>query len=90
MLREQKDRRVGKVSIFFNFRPEDAKGTREVMSVSTNLNLTQPQYQALLKREMTFRKQLPMPPAATSLRLVVRDEESALMGSVTIPLLAVH
>jgi VWFA-related protein len=90
MLREQKDRRVGKVSIFFNFRPDDAKGTREVMSVSTNLNLTQPQYQALLKREMIFRKQLAMPSAATSLRLVVRDEESALMGSVTIPLSAVH
>jgi VWFA-related protein len=89
-LREENGRRKGRVSIFFTFRPEDASGRLPVSSVSSAFDLTKEQFQALAERGMTFRKQLSLPAKATSLRLVVRDEETALMGSVTIPLSAVR
>jgi VWFA-related protein len=90
VFRDEAGRRKSKFSIFFAFRPEDASGQLRISSVPGNFNLTPEQYQQLLLRGLNFRRQFSIPPAATSFRVVVRDEESALMGSVTIPLSAVH
>ena len=90
MFRSQAGRKRGRVTIFLTFRPGDASGRLQVTSVPGNFDFTPEQYEQFLARPMTFRKELPIPPKATSLRVAVRDEESALLGSVTIPLAAVH
>ncbi len=88
MLREDKGRRTGKVSVFFAFRPADFADELRVESESRELDVPDAMYPKLLQQGLTFRKQIAIPAKATSLRMVVRDEESALMGSVTIPLSA--
>ena len=57
-LRSENGRRKGRVSIFFAFRPGDDSGRLQLSSVSSAFDLTREQYQALLERGMTFRKQL--------------------------------
>lgn len=89
-LRSESGRRKGRVSIFFSFRPEDASGRLQVSSMSSSFDLKPEQYEALVATGMTFRRQLSVPLKATSLRFVVRAEEAALMGSVTIPIAAVR
>ena len=90
-LRQQNGRRKGAVSVFYSFRPGDATGKIQIVSERKMLELPEAQYAKLLQNgQRTFRKQIPIPEKAEALRLAVRDEESGLVGSITIPLSAVQ
>ena len=89
-LREENGRKKGRVSVFYTFRLDDGSGKAQIYSLSNNLDVPQSIYPKLLQQGLTFRKQIPIPVKATSLRIVLRDEESALIGSVTIQLSAVR
>jgi VWFA-related protein len=90
-LRQEYGRRKGGVSVSYAFRSGDSLGKVQVFSESNKLDLPEELYPKLLQQGVrTFRKQLPIPANATSLRLVIRDQESGSVGSITIPLAAVH
>ena len=89
--RREGSRRMGKISVLYAFRPPQDFGRIHIYSESNKLELPEEQYNALLQHGLrTFRKQIPIPPNVTSLRLALRDEESGLVGSVTIPLASVN
>ena len=89
--RQESGRRSGAISVLYTFRPPESSGKIHVYSELNKLALPEAQYKKLLQGGWrTFRKQIPIPENATSLRLAVRDEESGLMGSVTIPITAVR
>jgi len=90
-LRQENGTRKGAVSVFYSFRPANANGKIQIFSELNKLELPEAQYVKLLQLgPRTFRKQIPIPEKAEALRLAVRDEGSGLVGSVTIPLAAVH
>jgi VWFA-related protein len=85
--RQEKGRRKGAISVLYGFRPPGDSGKIQIYSESKKLELPEEQYSTLLRHGLrTFRKQIPLAANATSLRLALRDEESGLVGSVTIPL----
>ena len=90
LLRQVNGRRKGKVSVFFTFRPGELSGDLRVESESKDLDMPAEMYEKLLQQGLALRKRISVPAKATSLRILVRDEESALMGSITIPLNAVQ
>jgi len=90
-LRQENGHRKGAVSVFYSFRPGDAIGKIQIYSELNKLELPEAQYAKLLQQgQRTFRRQISIPANAEALRLAVRDEESGLVGSVTIPLTLVH
>jgi VWFA-related protein len=89
--RREGNRRKGNLTVLYAFRPPGDSGKIRIYSESTKLELSEEQYKTLLKHGLrTFRKQIPLPATAASLRLAVQDEESGRIGSVTIPLAEVH
>ena len=89
--RREGSRRKGRISVLYAFRPPKDSGELRIYPESIKLDLSEEQYKALLQNGLrTFRKQIPFPENATSVRLALRDEESGLMGSVTIPLAGIR
>jgi VWFA-related protein len=85
--RQESGRRKAAVSVLYGFGPPKDSGKIHIYSELNKLELSEEQYKTLLQHGLrTFRKQISLPLDATSLRLAIRDEESGLMGSVTIPL----
>jgi hypothetical protein len=86
LLRQVNGRHKGKISVFFSFRPGELSGDLRIESESRDLDMPAEMYEKLMQQGLTLRKRISVPAKATSLRILVRDEESALMGSITIPL----
>lgn len=51
-----------------------------------NLALTEQQYESYLKSGITFRKAVKPLPGATTLRILVQDQSTSMVGSVLVPL----
>jgi hypothetical protein len=89
--RQEHGRRKAGISVLYAFRPTNNSVKLRISSETKQLELLEEQYKALLQHGLrTFRKQIPLPANATSLRLAIRDEGSGMMGSVTIPLKEVY
>jgi hypothetical protein len=89
--RREGGRRKGAITVLYAFRPPEYSGRIRIHSETNRLELPEEQYVTLLEHgARTYRKQIALPKNATTLRLVIRDEESGLIGSVTIPLTEVH
>jgi VWFA-related protein len=61
---------------------QPAKGTTDTMTLA----LTKENFAKIMKEGITTMKQLELPPNSYQLRVVMRDQKSGTIGSVTIPL----
>jgi VWFA-related protein len=74
-----------KVSVLARFADEEDFQIGDVPLDSPALNLTEAQHDKALRDGLTLRFPMKMPAGAATLRVLVRDEASGNMGSVTIP-----
>lgn len=83
-VKKQNDRWTDKLDIFLVQR--DGTGTRAAMQEKTlALNLTAATYQNLLRAGIPFAEYIDHPQASGTVRIIVVDENSGRMGSVTLP-----
>jgi hypothetical protein len=75
----------GKVSVFPRFAGDEDDQIGDVPLDAPALNLTREQHDRALREGITLRFTMKMPAGATTLRVLVRDEGSGNMGTVTIP-----
>ncbi len=83
-LRQQGDRWTDQLDIFFIQR-DDAGLHAKVEGQTSGLHLKSSTYERLLPTGVPFSHSVDMKPGAGSLRVLVVDENSGRMGSVTIP-----
>jgi VWFA-related protein len=79
------DRWAGRVDIAMVFKAEDARQLAGITD-TLQLSLTKETYLKVLKSGIIYRKQMDVPAASRSLRIVVRDAPSGLSGSLTVPM----
>jgi len=83
-LQQQGGRWMDKLDIFFIQR-DDAGLHAQVEGQTLGLRLKSSTYQSLMPAGVPFEHFIQMKPGMASLRVLVVDENSGLMGSVTIP-----
>jgi hypothetical protein len=88
-LQQQADRWMDKLDIFFIQR-DDAGLHAQVEGQTLGLRLKPSTYQSLLSAGVPFERFVQLRPGMASLRVLVVDENSGRMGSVTIPALALE
>lgn len=88
-LQQQAGRWMDKIDIFFIQR-DDAGLHAHVEGQTLGLRLKSSTYQSLLPKGVPFEHAVSMRPGMASLRVLVVDENSGRMGSVTIPALAME
>jgi hypothetical protein len=74
-----------KLSVFARFAGDEDDQFGDVPMDSPALTLTQDEHDKLLHDGLTRRFTMKLPQGATTLRVLVRDEASGNMGTVTIP-----
>ena len=77
-------RRKGTVRVVL-VQNDDEGGRYNYLDQTLDLSLTQSMYEKMLKSGLSFRRTVAMNPKATSLRVIVVDQGSGNLGSVTIP-----
>lgn len=87
-LEQRADRWMDKLDIFFVLR-DDAGIHAKVAGQTLGLRLKSQTYERLMSSTMPFERFVPLKAAAGSLRIVVVDENTGRMGSVTIPASAI-
>jgi hypothetical protein len=85
-LRQDGNLWLGKVSVFARFAGDEDDQLGDVPVDAPSLAFTQDQHERLLHDGLTRRFTMKVPPGATTLRVLVRDEASGNMGTVTISL----
>jgi len=88
-LRQQGDRWVDKLDIFLVQR-DDAGFHAQITGQTLGLTLTQATYQKLLEEGLPFNQPVEKIQDTGSVRIVVVDENSGWMGSVTVPVSVLH
>ena len=83
-LAQQGDRYVDKLDIFFMQRDDGNRHAR-IAGQTLNLNLKAGTWQDVLRDGIPFKQNLVLRPNLGSLRVIVLDETSGRMGSVTLP-----
>ena len=83
-LRQQADRWMDKLDVFFIQR-DDAGLRSNIDGKTLGLRLKAETYQNALTQGVSFGSQVVMKPGMASMRVLVVDENSGRMGSVTIP-----
>lgn len=83
-LAQQGDRYVGKLDVFFMQR-DDANRHARLAGQTINLDLKPGTYQDVLRDGVPFKQGLVLRPNLGSLRVIVLDENSGRIGSVTLP-----
>jgi VWFA-related protein len=78
---------VRKVNLAFALIQNDSvgrqvSGLRDEITVNVGIN----EYSAILRTGILFRKQVPMPATAASLKIAVVDRPTGITGSITVPL----
>lgn len=76
----------GKLSVFARFASDVGDQLGEVPLDSRSLSLTEEEYARALKEGVKLRFVMKIPSDAAALRVLVREEDSGSMGSVTVPL----
>lgn len=84
-LRQEGNRWRAKISVFARFASDEDDQIGDVPVDAPALNLTEEQHERALRDGITLRFPMKMPAGATTLRVLVRDEDSGDMGTVTIP-----
>jgi len=88
-LKQQEDRWVGKLDIFLVQREDDSSQAR-VSGQKIGLRLLPATYQEALKSGMPFDQQVEREQKTGSIRVVVIDEDSGRIGTVTVPATAMQ
>jgi hypothetical protein len=83
-MQEQAGRWMDKLDIFFIQR-DDAGLHAHVEGQTLGLRLKSSTYQNVLSKGVPFERTVELRPGMTSVRVLVMDENSARMGSITIP-----
>ena len=83
-LKQQDNRWVGKLDVFLVQRDDEGLHAR-VTGQTMRLTLKQATYERLLQEGIPFEQFIAKPPQTGSLRMIVVDENSGRMGSVTVP-----
>ena len=84
-LRQEDNLWRGKISVFARFAGDEDDQVGDVPVDTGTLNFTDDQRTRLLRDGLTRRFTMKKPQGATTLRVLVRDEGSGKMGTVTIP-----
>ena len=84
-LRQEGDLWRGKISVLARFAGDEDDQVGDVPVDSGALSFTQTQHDRLLHEGLMRRFTMKLPEGATTLRVLVRDEVSGNMGTVTIP-----
>jgi len=79
------DRRQGVVEFITRFATEDGKEAAPPVSRRIEFNLTQRTYEAAQRGGLLFSRTLEMPAKAASLRVLVRNDPSGEIGTLTMP-----
>lgn len=85
-LRQKGDRWQGTVEFVTRFAKEDGSESAPPASRRIEFNLTQRSYEAAQQRGLLFSRTLEMPAKAASLRVLVRNDPSGEIGTLTMPL----
>ena len=80
----------GKIEIVARFAAEDGTESGSPSAKTIEFNLTQRTYDAALREGLTFTRLLALPPRASKLRVLVRNDGSGEVGTLSIPLRSVN
>ena len=83
-LQKQQDRWTGAISMAVGVRDKDGKELFH-KAETANLRFVQSSYDGIQQNGMTISGQVPLKPGAEQLRIVVRDDTSGNIGSITVP-----
>jgi hypothetical protein len=84
-LRQEANLWRGKMSVFARFAGDEDDQVGDVPVDAGTLSFTDEQHDRILHEGLTRRFTMKLPNGATTLRVLVRDEVSGNMGTVTIP-----
>jgi len=76
----------GKIELIARFAAEDGRESGSPSSKTVYFNLSQRAYEAALRDGLAFSKALDIPPRASRLRVLVRNDGSGEIGTLSIPL----
>ena len=76
----------GKIELIARFAAEDGRESGSPSSKAVYFNLSQRAYEAALRDGLAFSKALDIPPRASRLRVLVRNDGSGEIGTLSIPL----
>lgn len=85
VLEQKNDRWSGKLDLVFIQKDEQGNVLGEGVAATLDLNMTRQTYQNTLKQGLIYRKAFAKNAKARTLRIVVRDTSSGLVGSLTVP-----
>jgi VWFA-related protein len=84
-LKQEGDHWIGKISVFARFAGDEDEQYGDVPMDAPALTLTQAQHDKFLRDGLPRRFTMKVPDGASTLRVLVRDDNSGSTGSVTIP-----
>ena len=86
LLKQEGDLWKGKISVFTRFAGDEDEQYGDVPMDAPALTLTQAQHDKFVKEGLPRRFTMKIPEGASTLRVLVRDDNSGATGSVTIPI----